>query len=172
MYRRKIGFIFQNFNLVHRLSVFTNILIGRLGYTSSWSALVNYFTKSDRVRALKILERLEVLDKVGQRAANLSGGQQQRVGIARALMQEPSVILADEPISNLDPGLARTILGILREINERDGVTILCNLHQPDLALEFGRRILVLESGKLIFDGDREEFDRNGIKKNFNSGGD
>ena len=134
--RQQIGMIFQDYNLVDRLSVQTNVLAGALGRTPAWAALVNLFAKADVDAARNHLERLEIGGKAGQRADQLSGGQRQRVGIARALMQKPKIILADEPVASLDPATARTILDILRRINREDGVTILCNLHLPELARE------------------------------------
>ncbi len=157
--RRKIGMIFQQYNLVPRSSVVTNVLAGRLGYISPWAGWIDYFPK-DAVRlAQNNLHEMELGDKLNQRAGVLSGGQQQRVGIARALMQEPELILADEPVSSLDPSTARTILDILQKINRDRGVTILCNLHLPELAKEYGSRVLVLKAGELIFDDLPERLD-------------
>jgi phosphonate transport system ATP-binding protein len=157
--RRKIGFIFQDYNLVNRSSVLDNVLSGRLGYTNSLASLVNYFSKEDRKKAIKSLERLEIVQKAYGRADTLSGGQKQRVGVARALMQEPVLILADEPVSSLDPSLARSILSILKSINEKDKATIICNLHQPELAKEFADRVLVLNEGSLVFDGTPQDLE-------------
>jgi len=151
--RRKIGMIFQDYNLVPRLSVQNNVLTGALGRTSAAAALVNYFAPEDIATARHNLERLEIGDKAGQRADQLSGGQQQRVGIARALMQQPKLILADEPVASLDPATSRTILEILRRINREDGVTVLCNLHLPELAREYGRRIIAMKAGEITYDG-------------------
>jgi phosphonate transport system ATP-binding protein len=157
--RRQIGMIFQNYNLVPRGTVLTNVLAGRLGYTSPAGALINHFPREDVEEAFATLERLGIADKAERRAASLSGGQQQRVGIARALMQHPKIILADEPVASLDPATAITILEILQDINAKDGVTILCNLHVPELARRFGKRILAMKQGKLVFDGLAEELD-------------
>jgi len=151
--RRRIGMIFQDYNLVPRASVLTNVLAGKLGFTTSWAALFNHFPQEHVDEAFDKLERLGISEKADKQAAGLSGGQQQRVGIARALMQGPQLILADEPVSSLDPSTARTILEILKNINERDGVSLLVNMHQPDLAREYGRRILAMKNGELIFDG-------------------
>jgi len=144
--RQKIGMIFQNYNLVSRLSVQTNVLSGALGRTSPWSTLINYFGEDAIADAHQNLERLEIGDKAGQRADQLSGGQQQRVGIARALMQHPKIILADEPVASLDPSTSRTILDILRRINREDGVTVLCNLHLPELANEYAQRLIAMKA--------------------------
>ncbi|MDH5761726.1 MAG: phosphonate ABC transporter ATP-binding protein [Nitrospinota bacterium] len=154
--RQKIGMIFQDYNLVGRLSVRTNVLSGALGRTSAWSALINYFAKDEIASAQHNLERLEIGEKAGQRADQLSGGQQQRVGIARALMQKPKIILADEPVASLDPATSRTILDILRRINQEDGVTVLCNLHLPELAREYAQRLIAMKSGEVVYDGSGE----------------
>ncbi len=154
--RQKIGMIFQNYNLVGRMSVRTNALTGALGRTSAGAALVNYFAKDEIASAQHNLERLEIGEKAGQRADQLSGGQQQRVGIARALMQKPKIILADEPVASLDPVTSRTILDSLRTINREDGVTVLCNLHLPELAREYGQRIIAMKSGEIVYDGPPE----------------
>lgn len=167
--RRKIGIIFQDYNLVKRLSVLTNTLTGRLGYLSSWRSMFNYFPRESLERALHNLERLEIGDKLNARAGSLSGGQQQRVGIARALMQNPKIILADEPVSSLDPATARTILDILREINRQDGVTIICNIHLPDLALEYGERILALKEGAIVLDRPVTELNAAGLRPLYES---
>ncbi len=154
--RQNIGMIFQNYNLVDRLSVQTNVLSGALGRTSAWSALVNYFAKEEIAAAQHNLERMEIGGKAGQRADQLSGGQQQRVGIARALMQQPKIILADEPVASLDPATSRTILDILTRINREDGVTVLCNLHLPELAREYAQRLIAMKSGEIVYDGPPE----------------
>jgi phosphonate transport system ATP-binding protein len=154
--RQKIGMIFQNYNLVPPMSVRTNVLSGALGRTPAWAALINYFAKDEITAAQHNLERLEIGDKSGQRADQLSGGQQQRVGIARALMQQPKIILADEPVASLDPATSRTILDILRRINREDGVTVLCNLHLPELAREYAERIIAMKGGEVVYDGSPE----------------
>ncbi len=154
--RQKIGMIFQNYNLVSRMSVRTNVLSGALGRTPAWAALINFFAKDEIAAAQQNLERLEIGNKTGQRADQLSGGQQQRVGIARALMQQPKIILADEPVASLDPATSHTILDILRRINREDGVTVLCNLHLPVLAREYAERIIAMKEGEVVYDGSPE----------------
>ncbi|MCJ7701384.1 MAG: phosphonate ABC transporter ATP-binding protein, partial [Anaerolineales bacterium] len=131
--RRKIGMVFQQFNLVYRSSVLTNVLAGRLGYVNPALSLFNRFPKSDMDNAFKQMERVGIAEKALNRADELSGGQQQRVGIARAMMQDPEIILADEPVASLDPVLAHSIMQYLEKINQEDGVTILCSLHFLDL---------------------------------------
>ncbi|PIQ97297.1 MAG: phosphonate ABC transporter ATP-binding protein [Nitrospinae bacterium CG11_big_fil_rev_8_21_14_0_20_56_8] len=167
--RRKIGMIFQQFNLVRRLTVLANTLSGRLGYHSAWAAMIHHFPRQEIETALRRLDRLGIGDKAGQKAESLSGGQQQRVGIARALMQEPEILLADEPVSSLDPASARVILDILREINRNEGVTVVCNLHQPDLAREYGGRVLALQQGRLVFDGPPQRLDSDTVDRIYRS---
>ncbi|MGV7221116.1 MAG: phosphonate ABC transporter ATP-binding protein [Nitrospinales bacterium] len=156
--RSKIGMVFQDYNLVKRSSALTNVLSGSLGGVSPWFSLINYFYPAQREKALEIFEQLDLEKKVFQRASHLSGGQQQRVGIGRALMQRPSIILADEPVSSLDPASVKIIMETLREINNRDGVTIICNLHLPELAKEYGHRIIGLKKGHIAFDGPVKDF--------------
>ncbi len=157
--RRKIGMIFQQFNLVKRASVLTNVLSGRLGYLPPAWALANYFPGSAVRQATADLHRVGIADKAFNRADALSGGQQQRVGIARALMQEPQLILADEPVASLDPALSHTILRYLEELNRKDGITVLCCLHFLSLARRYGTRILALKAGQIVFDGLPREID-------------
>jgi phosphonate transport system ATP-binding protein len=156
--RRKIGMIFQDYNLVRRADALTNVLTGRLGYTPAWRGLFNRFDAQAEEEAYGHLQRLGLAEKTFARADTLSGGQQQRVGIARALMQEPALLLADEPVSSLDPGAARNIMDILRQINA-GGVTVLCNLHRPDLACEYAGRVLALRAGCVVYDGPASDFD-------------
>lgn len=161
--RRSIGMIFQQFNLVERSSVLTNVLAGRLGYLNPLTTAVGVFPKEEVARALRNLERVGIADKAYNRARSLSGGQQQRVGIARALMQEPKLILADEPVASLDPVLAHNILGYLERLNREDGLSVICSLHIPSWARRYGTRILALKEGRLVYDGlaaalDRERF--------------
>ena len=155
--RQGIGMVFQQFNLVLRLSVIMNVLAGRLSYRSAWRSLFYSFTHEDRVIALEALEMVGLGHKAFQRADTLSGGEQQRVGIARALAQRPSVILADEPVASLDPKIARQVLGYLKDISQRLGISVICNLHQIDFAREYAQRIIGLARGELIFDGRPDE---------------
>ncbi|QPJ63692.1 MAG: phosphonate ABC transporter ATP-binding protein [Candidatus Nitronauta litoralis] len=156
--RHHIGMIFQEFNLIDRASVLTNVLAGCLGDTPALWSWVNHFSKENWRTAFDHLKRLGLEGFWDQRADRLSGGQRQRVGIARALMQKPKVLLADEPVASLDPSSARGILDHLKDINRQDGVTVICNLHQPELAREYAGRILGLRDGELIFDGPPGEF--------------
>lgn len=157
--RRQIGMIFQNFNLVERSKVLTNVLAGRLGYTNPTMSLVNRFSKNDVEMAYKQLERVGITDQANKRADELSGGQQQRVSIARAMMQNPKIILADEPVASLDPVLAHSIMQYLEKINKEDGVTIICSLHFLDLVHRYANRAIALNEGVLMFDGSPKEID-------------
>ena len=157
--RRRIGMIFQQFNLVTRSSVLTNVLSGRLGYVNPAWSLINRFPKEDVQRAIQKLGRVGIADKALNRADELSGGQQQRVGIARALMQEPELMLADEPVASLDPVLAHTIMQYLEQINKEDGVTVICSLHFLDLVQRYADRVIALKDGKLVFEGLPHEID-------------
>jgi phosphonate transport system ATP-binding protein len=157
--RRRIGMIFQHFNLVTRSSVLTNTLAGRLGYINPFWSLVNHFPGEDVRQALEKLERVGIGDKANVRADELSGGQQQRVGIARALMQNPQILLADEPVASLDPVLAHSIMKILKQLNQEDGITVICSLHFLDLVQRYADRAIALNQGQLVFDGLPHEID-------------
>ena len=152
--RSQIGMIFQTFNLVHRTSVLNNVLMGRLSAVPAWRSTLGLWPSAERQAALQALERVGIVEKAYVRASNLSGGQQQRVGIARALAQEPAVMLADEPVAALDPVTSRQVMGDLLRINREMGITTLVNLHFLDLAREFGRRLVGLRDGEVVFDGD------------------
>jgi phosphonate transport system ATP-binding protein len=155
--RRQIGMIFQQFNLVKRSSVMTNVLSGRLGYAHPWLSLIGIFSRADRQRALLALERVGLAEKVDNRADQLSGGQQQRVAIARALMQEPKLMLADEPVASLDPVLSHSILQYLEVLNQEDDITVICSLHFLDLVHRYATRVIGLKEGVLVFDGVPDE---------------
>ena len=157
--RRRIGMVFQNLNLVHRSRVITNVLAGRLGYVNPALSLFNRFPDKDVAKAIAQLERVGLSDKARSRADELSGGQQQRVGIARALMQDPQMILADEPVASLDPVLAHGIMQYLEDINDKDGVTVLCSLHFLDLVHRYADRVIALNEGRLVFEGAPTELD-------------
>jgi len=163
--RRRFGMIFQQFNLVTRSSVLTNVLSGRLGYTNPMWSLVNYFPKEDIRKAMDNLGRVGIAEKAQARADELSGGQQQRVGIARALMQDPEVLLADEPVASLDPVLAHSIMRILKRLNKEDGISVLCSLHFLDLVQQYADRAIALNEGQLVFDGLPQEIDDEKFKE-------
>src|SRR5512140_938840 len=157
--RRQIGMVFQQFNLVKRSSVLTNVLSGRLGYVNPYQSLFNYFSPADQQRAMDNLGQLGLADKAHVRADSLSGGQQQRVGIARALMQEPKLILADEPVASLDPVLSHSILKYLEQMNKERGITVLCSLHFPDLVHRYATSAIALKDGELVFQGLPKQID-------------
>lgn len=157
--RRQIGMIFQQFNLVKRSSVLTNVLSGRLGYLPPTWALTNYFPRELKQRAMENLERVGIPEKAFTRADQLSGGQQQRVGIARALMQEPRLILADEPVASLDPATSHSVLKYIEELNKKDGITVLCALHFLSLARRYGTRLIALKAGRVVFTGYPHDID-------------
>jgi phosphonate transport system ATP-binding protein len=151
--RRRIGFVFQQFNLVGRLSLFTNVVLGALGRVGFWRGLLGLWPAETRAAAMAALVRVGVADRAGQRANTLSGGQQQRGAIARTLVQQAEVVLADEPVASLDPASARRVMEILRELNRADGMTILVTLHQVDYALRYCDRVVALKSGRVAYDG-------------------
>lgn len=155
--RRQIGMVFQHFNLVKRSSVLTNVLSGRLGYTPSWMSLLGRFSAEDHEKAAQALERLGITDQSHKRADELSGGQQQRVGVARALMQEPSLILADEPVASLDPVLAHSIMQHLEMLNKEDNLTIICSLHYLDLVQRYANNVIGLRDGVIAYRGNRAD---------------
>lgn len=158
-FRRRVGMVFQHFNLVHRSKVITNVLTGRLGYTNPAFSILNRFSRADMEKALSQLDRVGLRPKADARSDELSGGQQQRVGIARALMQDPEMILADEPVASLDPVLAHSIMQYLERINEEEKVTVLCSLHFLDLVHRYSDRAIALNEGRLVFDGLPSEID-------------
>jgi phosphonate transport system ATP-binding protein len=152
-WRARAAMIFQQFNLVPRLDVLTNVLLGRLSWHGTLPSLFNRFTAAERAMAVESLERLDLVAHAFQRAGTLSGGQQQRVAIARALMQQPSILLADEPIASLDPRNAAYVMDSLRAINREEGLTVLCNLHTLDAARQYCERIVGMAKGRIVFDG-------------------
>jgi phosphonate transport system ATP-binding protein len=151
--RSGIGFVFQQFNLVERLPVLTNVLVGALARLPLWRSLPRLFTAAERRLALEALGRVGIADCAHQRASTLSGGQQQRAAIARALVQGARVLLADEPIASLDPESARRVMEILQRVNREDGITVLVSLHQVEMAQRYCRRVVALKAGAVVFDG-------------------
>ncbi|NLF79117.1 MAG: phosphonate ABC transporter ATP-binding protein [Chloroflexi bacterium] len=162
--RRRFGMIFQHFNLVKRAPVLTNVLAGRLGYTNPLWSFANHFSAADKQKALEKLDRVGIRDKATIRADQLSGGQQQRVGIARALMQEPELMLADEPVASLDPATSHSVMKYLELLNKEDGITILCSLHFLSLARTYADRIIALKDGRMEFDGLPDGIDEKRFK--------
>jgi len=151
--RTKIGMIFQHYNLVYRLTVIENVLHGRLGYMRGLGGIVGRYSELDKARAVEIIRRLGLLEQIYKRCDALSGGQKQRVGIARALIQDPQIILCDEPIASLDPSTAKVIMDYLRTISAELGIAVLVSLHQVDVAVKYADRILGMNAGRIVFDG-------------------
>lgn len=151
--RARVGVVFQQFNLVGRLSLLTNVLLGLLGRIPAWRGCLGLFTAEEKARALDALHRVGMHEHSGQRASTLSGGQQQRAAIARALVQEASIILADEPIASLDPESARRVMENLARINREDGITVVVSLHQVDFAIRYCPRTVAMRDGRVIYDG-------------------
>lgn len=157
--RSQVGMIYQTFNLVNRTTVINNVLMGRLASTGFTRAMLGLWPDEDKEIALQALERVEIVEKAYVRASDLSGGQQQRVGIARALAQQPKVLLADEPVASLDPVTSHTVMRDLRRINRDLGITTIINLHFLDLARAYGKRLIGLRDGELVYDGDIADVD-------------
>ena len=156
--RRKIGMIFQNYNLVERLSVIENVLHGRLGYKSLMSGVLGIYTEEEKERAFELLNKVDMGKYAHQKCSELSGGQKQRVGIARALMQEPLLLLCDEPVASLDPKTSERVMDYLRKITDEMRITCIVNLHQTDIATKYSDRIIGLNQGKKVFDGEMSKF--------------
>jgi len=157
--RTNIGMIFQNYNLVERLSVLENVLHGRLGHKSTFAGALGLYTEAEKRDAFEILDTLGLAKHAYKRCDELSGGQKQRVGIARALMQNPKLILCDEPIASLDPNSSKVIMDHLLQINETMGITCIVNLHQVDFALQYAGRIVGINDGTVIYDGSSQAID-------------
>jgi len=158
--RRKIGMVFQHFNLVERATVLTNLLTGRLGYAKTWPTMLHRFSKADRDKAWATLARMGIEDQAHKLARELSGGQQQRVGISRALMQDPELMLADEPVASLDPVLAHSILQHLEDLNKEDELTIICSLHYLDLVQRYSTSVIGLREGHLVYQGTKRDIQK------------
>ena len=151
--RREIGMVFQEYNLVERLSVIENLLCGRLGYTPLWRVWSRHYPEEDIARAFALLERVGLAEFATRRADALSGGQRQRVGIARAVMQQPSLLLADEPTSSLDPRTSVEIMTLMRDLAAEEDIPVIINLHDVALARRFATRIVGMSEGRVVFDG-------------------
>ena len=163
--QKKTGMIFQEFNLVNNLSAINNVLTGLLNSSNKFLSLFYLFRKDQKIQALKSLETVGLLEKSYNRSDELSGGQRQRVGIARAIIKKPILLLADEPVASLDPKAANLILSLLKKINQEFGTTILCNLHQVDLAKKYSDRVVGLLDGKIIFDEKSENINKVNLEK-------
>lgn len=167
--RTKTGMIFQHYNLVDRLSVMENVLHGRLGQKSTFSGMIGHYSESEKEQAFAILEELGLAEQAYKRCDALSGGQKQRVGIARAIMQQPKLILCDESIASLDPKASKTIMDHLAQINQSMQITCIVNLHQVDVAMKYSQRILGIAAGKLVFDGTPSELTQEKIHEIYQS---
>lgn len=163
--RRNIGMIFQNYNLVYSLSVLQNVLHGCLGYMKGLKGIFGIYSENDKIRALELLDELGMKQYAYNKASELSGGQKQRVGIARAIMQEPKILLCDEPIASLDPSSAKTIMDLLKNMTQKRNIACIVNLHQLDVALKYSTRIIGLSKGEIVFDGSPAELDDAAIER-------
>ncbi|WP_163272332.1 phosphonate ABC transporter ATP-binding protein [Chelativorans alearense] len=170
-WQRDCAMIFQQFNLVPRLDVLTNVLLGRLNHRPTALNLLNLYSREERIQAIAALERLDIAHTALQQAGTLSGGQQQRVAIARALMQEPKVILADEPIASLDPLNAKVVMDSLADINAREGITVITNLHTLDTARHYSTRIIGMAGGAVVFDGAPEALTAEAVQRIYGADG-
>lgn len=155
--RTKIGMIFQHYNLVDRLTVIENVLHGRLGHKSTMAGVLGRYSQEEKKQAYRVIDMLGLGDQVFKRCDQLSGGQKQRVGIARALVQNPRMILCDEPISSLDPNASKIIMDHLSGISKNLGITLIVNLHQVNVALKYSDRIIGVNQGQIVFDGPPDE---------------
>ena len=163
--QKKTGMIFQEFNLVNNLSAINNVLTGLLNSSNKFLSLFYLFKKKQKIEALKSLKTVGLLEKSYNRSDELSGGQRQRIGIARAIIKRPLLLLADEPVASLDPKAANLILSFLKKINKDFGTTVLCNLHQVDLAKKYSDRLVGLLDGKIIFDGKSNNINKTDLEK-------
>ena len=156
----QLGIVFQDFNLVENLSSLNNVLCGLLFSSNKFLSMFYLFNKKQKLQALDCLNRVGLLDKSHSRVSTLSGGQKQRVGIARAIVKKPGLLLADEPVASLDPVISSTIMKLLRDLSKEFGITVVCSLHQVDLALKFSDRIIGLANGKIVIDAQTESINQ------------
>jgi len=159
--RKKTGMVFQEFNLVNNISAINNVLTGLLNSSNKFLSMFYLFTREQKLQALQALDTVGLLDKSYNRADELSGGQRQRVGIARAIIKKPLLLLADEPVASLDPKAALSTMKLLKKINMEFNITVLCNLHQTNLAMEFSDRVIGLANGSVVFDEEAKYLDKN-----------
>lgn len=162
--RRQVGFVFQNFNLVERATVFENVLWGRLGRVSPWGSLLGRFSEEDKASAMQAIAEVDLIGQADQRVDTLSGGQEQRVGVARVVAQGARIVLADEPVSNLDPALVDDILGLLVGVSDRHGTTLLMSLHQPALARRYADRLIGMRAGRVVYDDQVENLSQTDLR--------
>lgn len=163
--RRRVGMVFQHYNLVNRLTVMQNVMHGRLGYMNPLSGALGLYSEADKRRALEILEQTGLSEFLYHRAGELSGGQKQRVGVVRALMQQPLILLCDEPIASLDPASAQVVMEMIRDVSVRRGIACIVNLHQVDAALRYADRIIGMNDGEIVYDGPVSELTERMIER-------
>lgn len=168
-HRTKIGMIFQHYNLVNRLSVMENVLHGRLGYKSTLEGIIGKYSEKEKIQAFEIINKLGLNEQAYKRCDQLSGGQKQRVGIARALIQNPKMMLCDEPIASLDPNASKTIMDHMKNINKEMGITCIFNLHQVDVATRYSDKVIGINSGEVIFSGTPDELTKDIIHEIYGS---
>ncbi|MCK5762135.1 MAG: ATP-binding cassette domain-containing protein, partial [Candidatus Izimaplasma sp.] len=164
-FRRKIGMIFQSFNLIGRTTVIKNVLAARVAEMDPISSLFGIYKKSDKILALEALEQVGILEKAYNRADKLSGGQQQRVALSRTIAQNPSIILADEPVASLDPITAKQVMSDFEKINKELNITVIANMHHVDMALQYARRVIGIRDGRIVFDGPTSAVTNNLLKE-------
>jgi len=164
-FRRKVGMVFQSFNLVTRTTVINNVLTSRVPDMPLWKSIIGLYSKEDKVIALEALDKVGILDKAYVRADQLSGGQQQRVALARTLAQKPEIILADEPVAALDPITAKQVMDDFKKINEELNMSVLINIHHVDLALKYADRVIGIKAGEIVYDGPSAEVDSEVLKQ-------
>ena len=164
-FRRKVGMVFQSFNLVTRATVINNVLTSRVPDMPLWKSIIGLYSKEDKVIALEALDKVGILDKAYVRADQLSGGQQQRVALARTLAQKPEIILADEPVAALDPITAKQVMDDFKKINKELNMSVLINIHHVDLALKYADRVIGIKAGEIVYDGPSAEVDSEVLKQ-------
>jgi phosphonate transport system ATP-binding protein len=162
-WRASCGMIFQQFNLAGRLDVMTNVLMGRINAIGTFSSMLEVWPEAEKIKAVRALDQLDLGELAGQRAESLSGGQQQRVAIARTLLQNPKIILADEPVASLDPRNTQAVMDALKDLNQTSGITVLCNLHSLELARSYCSRLIGMKAGRVVFDGSPEALTEDAI---------
>lgn len=168
--RREIGMIFQHFNLIPRHTVLSNVLMGRLGETSTLKSILGMWSPEDKAKALEYLRLVGIAEKAKIRADQLSGGQQQRVAIARALTQDPQILLADEPVASLDPATCHTVMDYLRKVNRELGITVVANLHFLSLVREYATRVVALKAGEVVYEGHPDKINDSWFERIYGEG--
>lgn len=164
-FRRKVGMVFQSFNLVTRTTVINNVLTSRVPDMPLWKSIIGLYSKEDKIIALEALDKVGILDKAYVRADQLSGGQQQRVALARTLAQKPEIILADEPVAALDPITATQVMDDFKKINKELNMSVLINIHHVDLALKYADRVIGIKAGEIVYDGPSKDVDSEVLKQ-------